>query len=141
MIVAATAGLLAACFSTRPPAPPLLRGATASGGWWGACPPRNETDAKSMKIMEKLAVSPEFNSRMEIEFPPGSQEQALVETLIHQGFALQGQCATDPTIKIASFYAPGRGFLPYATIAQAYWKSDVDGRIEWTKGFLRYSGL
>jgi hypothetical protein len=91
--------------------------------------------------MKQLAISPEFNSRLEKSFPPGSAEQALIDSLEKQGFVLNGHCKSDPTINEASFHANGTGFLPYATIAAAYWQADAEGRIVWTKGFVRYSGL
>jgi hypothetical protein len=140
LVVASTC--VAACSSTKPrPVPPILRGATAHGGWWGACPPSSETEVETRRIMRELALSPELNSRLEAQFPPGSPEQALIDSLTEQGFVLSGQCKTDSTIRIASFDAPGHGFLPYATSAQVYWQADADRRIVWTKGFLMFIGL
>jgi hypothetical protein len=74
-------------------------------------------------------------------FPPGTPERELADSLQRQGFVLDGHCESDASIKVASFYAKGTGILPYATIAQAYWHTDAEGCIVWTKGFVRYSGL
>ena len=135
-------GCTAACSSTNQKSvPPILRGATAHGGWWGACPPSSETEVETRRIMRELAVSPEFNSRLESGFPPGSSEQAFIDSLTGQGFVLSGRCKADSTVRIASFHADGSGFLAYATNAQVYWQADADGRIVWTKGFVRYTGL
>jgi len=87
-----------------------------------------------------LAVDSKFNERLRNDFPPGSPEQTLVDSLRKQGFRDAGYCKSDPTIKVAAFYAKGTGLLPYATIAEAYWQTDGD-RILWTKGFVHYSGL
>ncbi len=135
-------GSAASCSSTsQPVVPPLLRGATAQGGWWGACPPSSETEKESRRIMGQLAISPEFNSRLQNAFPPGSAERDLLASLSAQGFVLSDPCKADSTIRIASFHADGRGFLRYATNAQVYWQADADGRIVWTKGFVAYIGL
>jgi hypothetical protein len=124
-----------------PPVPPILRGVTARGGWWGACPPMSDSEAESRRIMRELAISLEFDSRLASAFPPGSPQTALIDSLVGQGFVLSGECKADSTIRIASFHANGRGFIAYATNAQAYWQVDTDGRIVWTKGFVSYTGL
>jgi hypothetical protein len=121
--------------------PPILRGVTAHGGWWGACPPSSETEAESRRIMRELAVSPEFSSRLENAFPPRSPEQASIDSLTAHGFELRGQCKADPTIRIAGFHANGSGFLAYAPNAEVYWQANADGRIVWMKGFVMYTGL
>jgi hypothetical protein len=131
---------MAACSSSKTLVPPILQGARAQGGWWGACPPTNQTERDGIRIMGQLALSPEFNDRLKHDFPPGSPEQTLVDSLERQGFRQAGSCKSDPSIKVASFYAKGTGLLPYATMAEAYWQTDGD-RIVWTKGFVSYSGL
>jgi hypothetical protein len=140
--VVVLSGCAAACSSpNQKSVPPILRNATAHGGWWGACPPSSETEVESRRMMRDLAVSPEFNSRLENAFPQGSPEEALIDSLTGQGFVLIGQCKADSTIRFLSFHAEGSGFLPYATNAQVYWQADANGRIVWTKGFVRYTGL
>jgi hypothetical protein len=135
-------GSAAACSSARQKSvPPILRGVTAGGGWWGACPPSSETELETRRIMGKLAISPEFNGRLESAFPPGSTAQVMIDSLTGQGFVLGGQCKADSTIRFASFHADGRGFLAYATNAQVYWQADAGGNIVWTKGFVAYLGL
>jgi hypothetical protein len=140
LLVVPLSGILVACSSSKMIVPPILQGARAQGGWWGACPPSNQTEVDSIKAMRQLALSPEFNVRLRNDFPPGSPEQTLVDSLQRQGFREAGSCKSDPSIKVATFYAKGTGLLPYATIAEAYWQTDGD-RIVWTKGFVRYSGL
>jgi hypothetical protein len=139
-LVVPLSGALLACSSGNAVVPPILQGATAQGGWWGACPPSNQTEADTIKTMRRLALSPEFNNRLSTDFPTGSPQQTLVDSLRKQGFRDAGYCKADPSIKMATFYAKGSGLLPYATVAEAYWKTDGD-RIVWTKGFVRFSGL
>ncbi len=101
-------------------------------GWVvGACPPSNQTEADSIRAMHQLALSPQFNDRLNNALPPGSSEQSLVESLRKQGFRVAGYCKSDQSIKLATCYAKGSGLLPYATIAEAYWQTDGD-RIVWT---------
>jgi hypothetical protein len=140
LLAASLSGALIACSSNRSIVPPILQGATAQGGWWGACPPSTQTETDSMKAMRQLALSPEFNERLRNDFPPGSPAQTLVDSLLNQGFRYAGYCKSDQSIKLTTFYAKGSGILPYATIAEAYWQTDGD-RIVWTKGFVSYSGL
>jgi len=140
LLAASLSGALIACSSNKAIVPPILQGATAQGGWWGACPPGNQTEADSIRAMHQLALSPQFNERLKKDFPPGSSEQTLVESLRKQGFRDAGYCKSDQSIKLATFYAKGSGILPYATIAEAYWQTDGD-HIVWTKGFVSYSGL
>jgi hypothetical protein len=140
LLAASLSGALIGCSSNKAILPPILQGATAQGGWWGACPPSNLTEADSIKAMRQLALSPQFNDRLNSDFPPGSLEQTLVDSLRKQGFRDAGYCKSDQSIKLATFYAKGTGLLPYATVAEAYWQADGD-RIVWTKGFVRYSGL
>jgi hypothetical protein len=140
LLAVSLSGALIACSSNKAVMPRILQGATAQGGWWGACPPSNQTEVDSIKTMRQLALSPEFNDRLRNDFPPGSAAQTLVDSLLKQGFRDAGYCKSDQSIKLATFYAKGNGLLPYATIAEAYWQTDGD-RIVWTKGFVRYSGL
>ena len=139
-LLASLAGALIACSSNKATVPPILHGASAQGGWWGACPPSNQTEADGIRTMRQLALSPEFNDRLKNDFPPGSPAQTLVDSLRKQGFRDGGYCKSDQSIKLATYYAKGTGILPYATVAEAYWQTDGD-RIVWTKGFVRYSGL
>ncbi len=106
-------GCAASCSSTgQTVVPPLLRGVTAQGGWWGACPPSSETEQESRRIMGQLAISPEFNSRLESAFPPGSAERDMLSSLSAQGFVLSDPCKADSTIRIASFHADGSAIPP-----------------------------
>jgi len=120
--------------------PSLLRGVSAGGGYFSACPPTNKTEAMMLET-SNIAISPELNKRLQEQFPPGSADSRLVETLKNQGFSLGEPCTADPTIQHASFFQKGSGFLPYDINADIYWKRDLDGRIVWTKGLVAYTGL
>jgi hypothetical protein len=107
--IVALFGSGAACSTTnRESVPPILRGVTAGSGFFGACPPSDEATANVIKAAGKLAVSPEFNGRLEAAFPPVSPEGALIHSLTAQGFILAGACKTDSTVRIALFHLNGR---------------------------------
>jgi hypothetical protein len=135
--------MLTACSRpTQSNLPPLLQNITAGGGWGSACPPCDETEAKWFALWGgKLGISPEFSQRLQGEYPPGSDEEELIQALKKQGFRISATCKCDQSIRIAEFYAKGEGFLPYSAGAHAFWKRDNAGRIIWTKGFVFYEGL
>jgi hypothetical protein len=114
----------AACSTTNQQSvPPILRGVTAGSGFYGGCPPSNEATAESVRIAGKLAVSPEFNGRLEAAFPPGSPQAVLIDSLTAQGFVLSGQCKTDSTVKIALFHLDGRALSRLEMGAEVYWQA------------------
>jgi hypothetical protein len=126
-------GLATACSSSK--IPEILRGVSAGGGYWGACP-RPDWASKS-----PLAISPEFNDRLATRFPPGSPESRLIEDLSREGFVMMGACESAPTIRIMTFKAEGIGLVVSEIGASAYWQADANGKIVWTKGFVAYTGL
>ncbi|SEK13785.1 hypothetical protein [Paraburkholderia diazotrophica] len=127
-----TLGLMLSAYAQAPnELPTLLRDVTAHGGYWGACPPTSGA----------LAISPELDSRLKNNFPPGSDGQKLEGTLVKEGFHIDGVCNTDGSIHIAGFFRKGVGLLRYDVSAQVYWKVDQEGRVVWTKGFVMYIGL
>ena len=111
--------------------PEILRGVTAGGGWWGACPRREDEQN------HPLALSPELNDRLVGRFPPGSSEGDLINALTSQGFKRAGSCEAERSIKYLGYDEKGTG-LPSVT-AEVYWRVDSTGRIVWTKGFIRYT--
>jgi hypothetical protein len=122
----------------HPQGPPLLQHVTAAGGWFGACPPRNEQEgAERAKSGE--ALSPELNQRLARQFPPGSPEEVLVRSLAAQGFRPLEPCRNDATIRSAHFSGPTSGAL-FAINAVVYWKTQNDTLV-WTKGFVSFNGL
>jgi len=125
---------LPACASDK--VPEILRGVSAGGGYWGACP-----SPQWAPKQDELAISPEFNDRLATRYPPGSAEIRLLEDLTREGFKDSGHCESEPAIRIMAFHADGIGLLVSAITAQAYWQSDAQGRIVWTKGFVAYTGL
>ncbi len=117
--------------------PPLLRNVTAASGWVGACPPQNEFEERLQA--QGLALSPELNSRLFLQFPPGSTADYLVKALNDQGFKLSGSCQNDPSILEAIF--EGNTGSIFDTWAAIYWKVDIAHNIVWTKGFVAFEGL
>jgi len=114
--------------------PEILQGASAVGGYWGACP-RSLDDEKRYP----QGLSPEFNARLAKKFPQGSADKALVSELAADGFRPAGSCEADPSIKFLVFDSKGRG-APNVS-ATVYWQADLSGRITWTKGFVAYTFL
>lgn len=112
--------------------PENLRGATAKGGDWGACPRAPDDEQRHPQ-----ALSPEFDCRLARRFPQGFPENALVEELAAEGFRPAGSCEIDPSLKFLAFDSKGRG-APTVS-ATAYWQVELSGRITWTKGFVAYT--
>jgi hypothetical protein len=127
---AISAAVLTGCGSERIPA--ILRGVSAGGGYWGACPrgPENQSSP--------LAVSPEFDARLASRFPAGTEASALVSALTAEGFKPAGSCESDSSIRLLEF--KDKDATPGVT-AQAYWQADATGRITWTRGFVAYTFL
>jgi hypothetical protein len=115
------------------PLPPILRKATAGGGWWGACPPVSKAE-ETIMAHRPLALSPELDKRLAVQFPPGSEQNVLVIALAQEGFVIDRVCPNDRSIHIA-------WFNPKAVTASISWKIDEAGAIVWTKGFVAYDGL
>ena len=124
--------VLGACSSH---VPEILRGVSAGGGYWGACP------QPDWARNSPLAISPEFNERLAKRYPPGSSEKRLIEDLSRQGFKDAGSCEGEPTVRILTFSADGIGLVVSSITATAYWKVDPQGKVLWTKGFVAYTGL
>jgi hypothetical protein len=129
--LAATAAWCCGCGSND--IPEILQGATAGGGYWGACPRTPEQQR------HPLALSPEFNARLASRFPPGSSEQTLVGALAATGFRSIGTCDQDESIRIFRFDKRGSGIVDVTAVV--YWKTDSQGKILWTKGFVAYTSL
>jgi len=122
-VVATVAGMLVWWNQPRP-LPPLLQKVTAGGGYWGACPP---------EAFEPLALSPELNQRLAVQFPPGTTEEDLTRDLAAQGFRRLENCKGDDSIRSMAFGTN-------AMRAAVFWKAD-EGRLVWTKGFVFYNSL
>jgi len=109
--------------------PEILRGVSAGGGYWGACPRRIEDESRP------LALSPELNARLTDRFPPGTADTALVSALTAEGFKSAGACESDLDTKILAF--EDKNAIPNVT-AEVYRHTDSQGRIAWTRAFVRY---
>lgn len=94
-----------------------------------------------MRGTMNLAISPEFDARLTRGFPAGTTEAILIEALTSQGFKVLKPCRSDPSIRIASFRQEGGGLLVYPMMATVYWKVNEANTIEWTKGFVVFTGL
>jgi hypothetical protein len=121
----------------QPPLPALLRGASARAGFWGACPPTDEAQAREMAT---LGLSPEFEQRLSQQFPPGSREDRLLMGLAEQGFETPYPCPNDASVRWSLFKQTGGTYVQPAMQAVAYWKVAADGTIQWTHGFVAFTG-
>ena len=110
--------------------PEIVRGSTAKGGLWGACPSAEQANGR------EEALSPKFTARLNERFPHGSPEKNLIDALRGEGFTGPNSCESNNSIKWAGFRLNGN-----EVVAQAYWKTDQLGRIIWTKGFVAYTFL
>lgn len=123
--VAAMLGVLVWIYRP-PPLPALVAGASDGNGVGDACGGPIAAD-----------VSPEFNRRLAEQFPPGSESDRLVRTLVAQGFReTHAPCANDPAIKSAYFC--GRYAWRFGPRATVFWKADTDGKLLMTGGALFY---
>jgi hypothetical protein len=129
--------VLAGCAGPDPATPPLLANVSAGGGLWGACPARSSDEAR-VQEGRPSAISPELQKRLEENFPPGTAQTKLVDTLQSQGFKLLSSCSGDPSIRIARFTRQGGGLTDLPMTAEVYWKVNEAKEIVWTKGFVRY---
>ncbi len=137
--IAAAGAVVTACTPLSPPTPPLLRDATAGGGWSsGGCPPHLGDEAMAAG---PEARSPEVEDRLSHQFPPGTPATALVASLVDQGFRPEAPCDNDPSIRRALFDQRGGTFLgPAPAWARVAWKVDDQGRVVWTKADVAYTG-
>jgi hypothetical protein len=126
---------------SEPPLPPLLQNAHVAGGLWHTCPPSTAGDALFQNPRE-LDLSPELTERLMGAFPPGSDEDRLLETLSRQGFEpVPSPCAEDLSVRAVVFRQHGTGFLSSPITANVFWGVDDGKKIIWTKGFVAFSGL
>jgi hypothetical protein len=87
-----------------------------------------------MQAGQRIGVSPEFDRRVSQQFPPGTPEVVLIDTMKSQGFQIAGTCKSDHSIKQTTFDSA-------RTHAVLYWKADETKKIIWSKGFVSYRGL
>lgn len=131
---------LASCAVPLSPLPPLLQGASSTGGskflcqsWpseWGGSTP------------ETASHSPEIVERLTRDFPPGSSAARLRESLLRQGFTLHEACSPDGRVSWAEFLQRGgdQVWAPPA-FGTVHWREDGAGRLVWTTGDVVFSGI
>lgn len=112
--------------------PAFLRFATAGGGWWSECDDADRPDVKRMGY----AISPELQERLEHEFPKGTPDAKVTETLHNQGFKNAGKetCKTDSNIH-------GAQFDDGNTWSSIVWKIDAQKNILWIRGSVAFHSL
>jgi hypothetical protein len=112
--------------------PPLVKGATVTGGGQGYDCEMGATPASD----PRFNFSPEIIERLRKQFPPGSSSAALRSALVLQGFKLHGPCSPDHSISFAQFRLNKN-----EVVANVFWREQSDGQIIWTFGDVGYTFL
>lgn len=119
----------------QPPTPQILQGATTGPEVFEMCP------GAIHNHHWQVAASPEFEAELKRQIPEGQSEQGLLDLLTAQGFQQdEAPCKNDPAVRSATFMQRGGGSLNYPVLATAYWRVDVNNKIEWIRGNISYTG-
>ena len=139
LLIVAGCLFLSGCGSPSPKLPPLLLGATTTGGSNFLCEGGNEQGS----VPETASRSPEIVARLRAGYPPGSPASKLRTSLSKQGFAIHDGCSADKSVSWAEFRQHrSNGVGTYtAAFGTVYWKQDAVGRLVWTTGDIAYTGL
>lgn len=122
----------------RPRLPPLLQGASTTGGSNFLC----EQGQGQGSTPETASHSPEIVQRLRQDFPQGTLAARLRAALSRQGFAIHDACSPDRSISWAEFrQRGGNGITRMAAFGTVYWKEDKAGRLVWTTGDIAFTGL
>jgi hypothetical protein len=122
----------------NPPLPPLLEGASTTGGSNFLC----EQGPERGSTPETASHSPEIVQRLRHDFPTGSQASNLRAVLLRQGFSVHDACSPDKSVSWAEFrQRGGNGITAMAAFGTVYWKQDGNGRLIWTTGDIAFTGL
>jgi hypothetical protein len=122
----------------RPPLPPLLQGASTTGGSNFLC----EQGQGQGSRPETASHSPEIVQRLRRNFPVGSSATKLREALSHQGFSIHLACSPDKSIGWAELRQHGgNGVTAMPAYGTIYWKQNQAGRLVWTTGDIAFTGL
>jgi hypothetical protein len=120
----------------QPPTPPILQGLTNGREQFEMCP-RADPGRRW-----QIALSPEFESRLQQLAPAGAPEESVLQALSSQGFHQdRGPCSDDPAVHAAAFFQrEGGGLFAYPVLAKVYWRVNSNNRIEWIHGDVAYLG-
>jgi hypothetical protein len=131
--------VVVACGSEpSPPLPPLLEGASNTGGSNSLCEP----DGGEGSTPETASYSPEIVARLKRDFPVGTPAVKLRDALEKQGFEIRDGCSPDKSVSVAIFrQSGGNGITAMAAFGSVYWKQDKAGRLVWTTGDIAFTGL
>jgi hypothetical protein len=131
---------LAGCAANLSPLPPLLQGASSTGGSKFLCQPQPVEWGGSTP--ETASHSPEIVERLSRDFPPGTSASRLRESLLGQGFTIHEACSPDGRVSWAEFMQRG-GHQMWAPAAfgTVHWKEDGAGRLIWTTGDIQFAGI
>ena len=131
--------VLGACGdAVSPPLPPLLQGASTTGGSNFLC----EQGRGPGSSPETASHSPEIVQRLRRDFPVGSSATRLREVLSGQGFSIHDACSHDKSVSWAEFRQNGgNGITAMPAFGTVYWKQDQAGRLVWTTGDIAFTGI
>jgi hypothetical protein len=120
------------------PLPPLLQGASTTGGTNSLCERRQGKGSTP----ETASHSPEIVQRLRRDFPVGSAAAKLREALSRQGFSIHDACSPDKSVSWAEFrQSGGNGITAMPAYGTVYWKQDQAGRLVWATGDIAFTGL
>jgi hypothetical protein len=132
--------LVAGCEAPSPPLPPLLVGASSTGGPNYLSEPYAPPPDTRGATTETAAHSPEIVARLGREYPQGTAADKLRSSLLHQGFEIQ-RCPWNPSLYFARFdQTGGNGITSMAASAIVIWKIDDAARIVWATGDIGFRG-
>jgi len=139
LAIAAACLVLSGCGQALDELPPILIGATTTGGSNFLCEGDNERGSS----LETASHSPEIVERLRVNYPPGSPASKLRTSLLRQGFTIHDGCSADKSVSWAEFrQRRSNGFAIYqAVFGTVYWKQDAVGRLIWTTGDVGYTSL
>ena len=117
----------------KPPTPPILKdgGGRRLSTHISGCPPWAPMDLQHPGSIE---------DRVEKAFPSGTPQDLVVRSLSQQGFKVEASCASDPSIRYATFNQGGGGLYgPYPAYSVVTWKVDLTGKVIWATGTVAYT--
>ena len=138
LAVAAACVVVSACGQPSHELPPLLLGATTTGGSNFLCEGRNQQGSNP----GTTSHSPEIVARLRAGYPPGAAAAVLRSRLSRDGFTIHDACSADKSVSWAEFRQwRSNGVATYqALFGTVYWKQDKVGHLIWATGDVAYTG-
>ena len=125
-----------------PPLPPLLQGASSTGGSNFLCEPDLVSEGVEGTTPDTVSHSTEIVGRLNSAFPRGSLAKLLRQSLADQGFEIHDACSPDGSVSFPIFrQRGGNGITSYPAFGTVFWREDELGRLVWSTGDIAFTGL